>query len=104
VLKNSDGKSRAALGLFAESTYPTTSCELAAGDLVMLFTDGLFEVEGANDEQFSQDLLLQAVGKNAALHCADLFAEIIREIQNFSVNHEFSDDVCLLGMEVSEKF
>ncbi|HUD84667.1 MAG TPA: PAS domain S-box protein, partial [Candidatus Saccharimonadales bacterium] len=104
VLKNSDGKSRAALGLFAESTYPTASCDLAAGDLVMLFTDGLYEVEGAGDEQFSQELLLQAVSKHAALHGTEMFTAIMGEIQQFSVSHEFSDDVCMVGMEVSEQF
>jgi sigma-B regulation protein RsbU (phosphoserine phosphatase) len=104
VLKNSDGKSRPALGLFAESTYPTASCDLAAGDLVMLFTDGLYEVEGAGDEQFSQELLLQAVSKHAALHGTEMFTAIMGEIQQFSVSHEFSDDVCMVGMEVSEQF
>jgi sigma-B regulation protein RsbU (phosphoserine phosphatase) len=104
VLKNSDGKSRPALGLFAESTYPTASCDLAAGDLLMLFTDGLYEVEGLDEEQFSQDLLLQAVRKHAASHCTDMFTAILEEIQQFSVSHEFTDDVCLVGMEVSEQF
>jgi sigma-B regulation protein RsbU (phosphoserine phosphatase) len=104
VLKGTDGKARPALGLFADSTYPTASCPLSAGDLVMLFTDGLYEVEGAGDEQFSQDLLLQAVRKHAALHGAELFAAMLSEIQQFSASHEFSDDVCLVGMEVSEQF
>jgi sigma-B regulation protein RsbU (phosphoserine phosphatase) len=104
VLRSSDGKSRPALGLFAESTYPTNSCELAPGDLVMLFTDGLFEVEGTDSQEYSQDLLLESVRKNASLHCPDLFTAILGEIQNFSVTHEFSDDVCLVGLEVSEKF
>ncbi len=104
VLKNSDGKARPALGLFAESTYPTTSCDLAAGDLVMLFTDGLYEVEGRDGEQFTQDLLLQAVRQHASLHGAEMFAAILAEIQQFSLSHEFSDDVCLVGMEVDGKF
>jgi sigma-B regulation protein RsbU (phosphoserine phosphatase) len=104
VLRNSDGKSRPALGLFADSIYPTASCELAAGDLLMLFTDGLFEVEGANDEQFSQDLLLEAVRKHTSLHGAEMFTAILDEIQQFSANHEFSDDVCLVGMEASEQY
>lgn len=104
VLRNSDGKSRPALGLFADSIYPTTSCDLAAGDLLMLFTDGLFEVEGANDEQFSQDLLLETVRKHTSLHCAEMFTEMLDEIQQFSVKHEFEDDVCLVGMEVSEQY
>ncbi len=104
VLKNSDGKARPALGLFAESTYPTTSCDLAAGDLVMLFTDGLYEVEGRDGEQFTQDLLLQAVRQHASLHGAEMFAAMLAEIQQFSLSHEFSDDVCLVGMEVDGKF
>ncbi|HEY3913473.1 MAG TPA: SpoIIE family protein phosphatase, partial [Verrucomicrobiae bacterium] len=104
VLKNADGKARPALGLFAESVYPTNSCELNPGDLTMLFTDGLYEVEGANGEQFSQELLLEAVRKHATLNCSDIFTAILSEIQQFSGNHEFSDDVCMVGMEVSEKF
>jgi sigma-B regulation protein RsbU (phosphoserine phosphatase) len=104
VLKNPDGKARPALGLFADSTYPTASSPMAAGDFVMLFTDGLYEVEGAGDEPFSQDLLLEAVRKHASLRGSELFASVLCEIQQFSANHEFSDDVCLVGMEVSEKF
>ncbi len=104
VLKHADGKARPALGLFAESSYPTMSCPLSAGDLVMLFTDGLYEVEGAGEQPFSQDLLLEAVRKHASLHVSELFTSVLGEIRQFSANHEFSDDVCLVGMEVSEKF
>jgi sigma-B regulation protein RsbU (phosphoserine phosphatase) len=103
-LKYPDGKARPALGLFAESSYPTASIPVAAGDLVMLFTDGLYEVEGSDNQQFSQDLLLQSVKKHARLHCAALFDAILFEIRRFSASSEFSDDVCLLGVEVDEKF
>ncbi|MGO8699124.1 MAG: SpoIIE family protein phosphatase [Limisphaerales bacterium] len=103
-LKSADGRARPALGLFAESSYPTASRDLSAGDLIMCFTDGLYEVEGAAGEQFSQDLLMEAVRKHATLHCADQFTALMEEIRQFSVNHEFSDDVCLVGMEVSEQF
>jgi sigma-B regulation protein RsbU (phosphoserine phosphatase) len=103
VLKNADGKARPALGLFADMTYPTSSCDLAAGDMIMLFTDGLYEVEGNNGDQFSPGLLLEAVRKHADLHCVELFAALLEEIQQFSATHEFSDDVCLVGMEASEQ-
>jgi sigma-B regulation protein RsbU (phosphoserine phosphatase) len=103
ILKYADGKARPALGLFADSTYPMVSCPLIAGDLVMLFTDGLYEVEGPDGRQFSQDLLLEAVSKHSRLHGPELFGAVLDEIRQFSGNHEFSDDVCLVGMEVSEK-
>ena len=103
ILKYADGKARPALGLFENSAYPTASSPLAGGDLVMLFTDGLYEVEGPGHEPFSQDLLLQAVRKHSHLHCDDLFNELLREIPDFAQDHEFTDDVCLVGMEASEK-
>jgi sigma-B regulation protein RsbU (phosphoserine phosphatase) len=104
LLKYPDGKGRPALGLFAESTYATASSPLAEGDLVMLFTDGLYEVEGPENRQFSQDLLLQTVKKHSSLHCADLFDAILEEIKQFSASQEFADDVCLVGVEAAEQF
>jgi serine phosphatase RsbU (regulator of sigma subunit) len=102
-LKYSDSKARPALGLFADSNYPTASCPMTAGDIVMLFTDGLYEVEGPNNAQFSQDLLQQAVKNHAKLHCADLFDTVLNEIKEFSAHREFADDVCLVGVEADEK-
>jgi serine phosphatase RsbU (regulator of sigma subunit) len=61
-------------------------------------------VEGAGHEQFSQDLLLAAVRKHAQLHGSELFTAMLNEIRQFSIDHEFSDDVCIVGMEVSEQF
>lgn len=102
VLKYPDNKARAALGLFADLTYPTAAAELKPGDALMLFTDGLYEVERPDGEQFSQDLLLQAVRQHTALHCPELFSAILAEIQQFSNCTQFSDDVCLVGMEVAD--
>lgn len=104
LLKYPDGKGRPALGLFAESSYTTAAYPFMPGDAIMLFTDGLYEVEGPNNQQFSQEFLLQAVQKHSGLHCAELFDSILHDIREFSGNKEFSDDVCLVGVEVNEKF
>jgi len=103
ILNYPDGKARPALGLFDDTSYPAASLPLAGGDLVMLFTDGLYEVEGPDGGQFSQELLLQAVRKHARLHCEELFSELLKEIHAFSQGRQFTDDVCLVGMEASEK-
>jgi sigma-B regulation protein RsbU (phosphoserine phosphatase) len=104
VLANDDGKARPALGLFEQSVYPTARRPMEAGDIVMLFTDGLYEVEGAGNEQFSPEQLLEAVRKNCRLHCEDLFGAVLKDVQQFSATHEFTDDVCLVGMEVAPTF
>jgi sigma-B regulation protein RsbU (phosphoserine phosphatase) len=103
VLKSTDGKSWPALGLFGDTIYPTTQREIRPGDTVMLFTDGLYEVEAENGEQFSQQMLFNAVGTHPGLDCGDLFDAILADIRKFSGSAQFADDVCLVGMEVSPK-
>jgi serine phosphatase RsbU (regulator of sigma subunit) len=96
--KDGDGP---ALGLFDGMEYRTSECPLEVDDFVMLFTDGLFEVEAPNHELYSCERLIDAVRQRARLKSSELFAEVFAEIRQFSKRTEFSDDVCLLGMEVT---
>lgn len=89
-----------ALGLLEDSVYPAGSSDLALHDVVFLFTDGLYEVEGANGEYYDQDRLFKAVRKRLKLPPQRLFEELVSEIQTFATHKKFMDDVCLVGMEV----
>jgi sigma-B regulation protein RsbU (phosphoserine phosphatase) len=99
-LANAGGKSQSALGLFAETTYQTSEVRLTPRDFVMLFTDGLYEVEGANNELYSQTMLVADVQRRLALPATRLFDELLEQMRRFSVDGKFDDDVCLVGMEV----
>jgi sigma-B regulation protein RsbU (phosphoserine phosphatase) len=100
-LGNAGGKANAALGLFENAVYATTERPLSEGDLVMLFTDGLYEVEGRNQALYTQEQLIQAVRDRPKLPAADLFDELLAEIRRFALGQDFVDDVCLVGMEVA---
>ncbi|MGI8967371.1 MAG: PP2C family protein-serine/threonine phosphatase, partial [Limisphaerales bacterium] len=101
LMKNASGKSNPALGLFQESVYPTTQSVLSSGDLILFYTDGLYEVEGISDTQYSQEMLFSAVSSHKKLSCPQLLDGVLSEIKEFSVTHKFLDDVCLVGMEVA---
>lgn len=58
-----------ALGLFPQATYDTRECNVEAGDLVVLYTDGLFEVDGPDDEEFGAARLLQSLSRCAEKPC-----------------------------------
>jgi phosphoserine phosphatase RsbU/P len=103
LLKNSDGKARPALGLFQESIYPNSKIQLCPGDLVMLYTDGLYEIEGKEGEQYTPEMLFSAVEKHAQKPGAELFDALLSEIQAFSATNEFADDVCLVAMEITDQ-
>ena len=98
-LVNASGRSQPALGLFEDPPYATSETTLARGDFLMLFTDGLYEVQGQNEELYSQERLTLDV-KNLLVHPPGiLFDELIQVIRNFAVSGEFDDDVCLVGMD-----
>jgi sigma-B regulation protein RsbU (phosphoserine phosphatase) len=94
------GKSKPALGLFENAIYVTDDAPLAEGDFLMMFTDGLYEVEGENDQLYTEEMLANAVRKRMKLPASKLFDELLAEIRGFSLAKEFMDDVCLVGMEV----
>jgi serine phosphatase RsbU (regulator of sigma subunit) len=97
---SSNGSAGPALGLFDEAKYLTCECPIEVDDFIMLFTDGLFEVEAPDEKLYSHERLIAAVRKRVRLPPAELFAQLFAEIRQFSNRTEFTDDVCLLGMEV----
>ena len=65
----------------------------------MLFTDGLYEVQGQNEELYSQERLMLDVKSFITHPPGILFDELLAVIRAFAVNGEFDDDVCLVGMD-----
>jgi phosphoserine phosphatase RsbU/P len=102
-LVNASGKSQPALGLFEDPPYQTSEVNMVPGDFAMLFTDGLYEVQGPNEELYSQERLIMDVKDRLQKPAAQLFDELLAAIGQFSVDHEFADDVCLVGMEFTGK-
>jgi len=100
-LNNAAQKSQPVLGLFENALYGTSEVRLEPQDLVMLFTDGLYEVQSPSQELYTQDLLAAGVRKRLPLPAARLFDELLQEALDFAEGHEFADDVCLVGMELA---
>jgi sigma-B regulation protein RsbU (phosphoserine phosphatase) len=98
-LANANGRSQPALGLFDDPPYQTSETTLAPGDFLMLFTDGLYELQGQNEELYSQERLTLDVTNFLNHPPGVLFDELLEVIRAFAVNGEFDDDVCLVGMD-----
>jgi sigma-B regulation protein RsbU (phosphoserine phosphatase) len=88
------------LGMFPKAEYGESQMPIAVHDMVLLFTDGLFEVEGADGELYDQKCLMRAVNRRANLHAGELCGEVLAEIRQFSAKNQFDDDVCLVALEV----
>jgi sigma-B regulation protein RsbU (phosphoserine phosphatase) len=99
TLANNSGRSQPALGLFEDPPYATSEAALQPGDFLMLFTDGVYEVLGQNEELYSQERLVLDVKNLLHQPSGVLFDELLAVIRAFALNGEFDDDVCLVGMD-----
>ena len=99
-LKHYDPRHGPALGVFEKSVYPACRVPMEVGDRLVMFTDGIYEVTDAHDEEFGPERLLAFVRRKQSLQMEELFDALLQESQNFSAIREFNDDVCLAGVEV----
>jgi phosphoserine phosphatase RsbU/P len=101
ALKSYDPRHGPALGLFPRPLYPTCRCPIQPQDLLLLFTDGLYEVDHPQKGEYGQERLLQAVRREMHLGTEHLLDALLAEVQHYSGTTEFQDDVCIVGMEIT---
>jgi len=86
--------------LLDEAVYPSATTQIVMPETLLLFTDGLFEVEAQDGSLYDYQALRGAVGELAGLAAADLCESVVDKVCKFSGQNEFSDDVCLIAMEI----
>ncbi|HWB60211.1 MAG TPA: SpoIIE family protein phosphatase [Chthoniobacteraceae bacterium] len=90
-----------ALGLFAESTYGTSRCRIAPGDGIVLFTDGIYEVDNPECEEYGERRLMDFVKRRIHIPAEEMLDGMLAEVQGFAGRKEFDDDVCLVAIDVA---
>jgi phosphoserine phosphatase RsbU/P len=98
---NASGKSQPALGLMEDARYQSSEILLCPDDLLLLYTDGLIEVQSPQSDLYTQQLLHGAVQRLLQAPTPQLFDRLLQEVREFSGDAPFTDDVCLVGMEVT---
>jgi len=88
-----------ALGVFPQVDFRDYERALEDGDVVLFYTDGLFEVEDANGVQLGVERLAQCARSQASLPLVGLVNGIVSAVQTYAAQG-FDDDVCLLATEV----
>lgn len=83
------------LGLFREWTGHTGACDLAAGDTLALYTDGVTEACNAEGEEFGHDRLIAALRHHAALSAQATIRAVLDEVLQHSVGEQ-ADDITLI--------
>jgi phosphoserine phosphatase RsbU/P len=90
----------AVLGVFSEGAFQQGELQLAAGDRVVLYTDGLTEAVNAQGEEFGEDRLQRLVAELRHQSADELQKRLMREVGEFC-GDEFRDDATLLVLAVA---
>ena len=84
------------LGLLPVSTYLAHVAEVGAGDLLVVYTDGITEAVDAADEEFGLERLVAVAQRHRAAPLLALRGEIEREVDEFVDGVPYADDRTLV--------
>ncbi len=87
-----------ALAIMEGAVYENIERQLEPGDSVMVYTDGLYEVERAGGEEFGEERVLEAIRNAAGMPLKQLFPALTQEACKFAEHGELDDDVCMVGL------
>ena len=88
--------------IFDDAAYPESANPLEPGDLLLLFTDGLYELENASGDYYDAEQLRAAVTRRLAAPTPELLDGLLAELRAFTQQSVFADDVCIVGIDITK--
>jgi len=85
-----------ALGIFQSLHYSDEKINLAAGDILVLYTDGAVELMNHKNESFGIQRMVQVIRENQQLAAAEIILKVIQATSAFSEDYGFLDDFTLV--------
>ena len=73
--------------------------ELAAGDCVLFYTDGVREAVNAEDEEYGMDRMCEAFRMAAPLGAEEILNRMQEELRQFTGEGPQMDDITLVAIE-----
>jgi phosphoserine phosphatase RsbU/P len=84
------------VGFFEHAPYEDVEEQLAAGDVVVIYSDGVTEALDIHGQEFSEDRLIELVRQHYRTDAAALLDRIVQDVQTFARGAPQYDDVTAL--------
>ena len=85
-------------GAFAGLELPSYSLQLAPGDLLLFYTDGVTEAFNGAEELFGERRLSEELSRQAGQSAALSIAGVLEAVRRHAGEHPQSDDIAMLGL------
>lgn len=89
------------LGMMPEAPYQSDSVNLNAGDLIVMFTDGVSEAMNQAEEEFEEKRIEACILDNFELKTEEILQNLIRDVKAFSEGRPQSDDITVLMLKAT---
>jgi sigma-B regulation protein RsbU (phosphoserine phosphatase) len=87
-------------GLLPSVVYETEELPLDAGDVLLLYTDGVTEAESSDGEQFGAERLASLVRAYRGASSAEIVEAVRDAVQEFHEGRPLDDDLTLIAVKV----
>jgi sigma-B regulation protein RsbU (phosphoserine phosphatase) len=87
------------LGMFPSQVYKSEKTTLAAGDIALLYTDGLTESRNPQGEEMTEQGLMKLLKKHHKLDAENLMRSIFEELEAFTGGADPMDDMTLVVLK-----
>jgi serine phosphatase RsbU (regulator of sigma subunit) len=87
------------LGIVEETEFAESSCRLARGDRLVIYSDGVTEAMNARNEEFGEAGLAAVVRRCGARSAADVLNAIVTAVTDFSGDRPQTDDITLIVLQ-----
>jgi serine phosphatase RsbU (regulator of sigma subunit) len=84
------------VGIFPEATYEEETIQLDAGDLVILYSDGVTEALNAHGEQFEEERLKACLSGAEDRPASEVLDRLVDAVHGFAGTHPQADDITAL--------
>lgn len=87
------------LGMFKKVNYDAATVPMAAGDTLLLFTDGITEAMNPRQEEYSEERLIELLRERTAAMKAEALVRLVTQAATaFADGAPASDDMTVLGV------
>ena len=87
------------LCLVPEFGYTSKNLQLAPGESVLLYTDGVTEAVNGKGEQFGDEQLVDCLSDAQSNAPAEIIRDVLRSVTHFSGGRAQSDDITMLALQ-----
>jgi sigma-B regulation protein RsbU (phosphoserine phosphatase) len=88
------------IGMFPQASYQEAAVDLRAGDVLIVFTDGVPEALNPADEEFGEERLKEALVRLSGLPVGEMSSRLLQELKQWISDAAQYDDLTFVLMKV----